>query len=398
MGICPHFGKASVLLLGLVALLLIAPPAMGADAPPDANEEVAATAEDAAPVAEADPEAEVSEESLNGASAVVPPPAVEPPPAEEVEVSIAAEPAPPIAPVTETLAVPMGPPWYGSPGFFLALIVLLLIVFGVSIAQLWRWKLALSDRELTVSPSDNIHALDHRVDEVVLGFNAMVEVLAADSKSRNKVDQRGSDEREKLFGQVELLSKVMKQFLNEFKELRDEIAAKSAEIERYREGYDLSIAKRAAIALARNHALLEHEVEQLSDEQRRTSVLIQLRENLAETLDEYGADTFAPEIGSRFRDARDVRLPPMKTATDDPDRVGTVAGVRTRGYRIEVPGGKFVVLLPAEVIVYEQAKGDGTVADDEETVVNEVDPGSFETEGETEGEAGVTDAEESRDG
>lgn len=234
--------------------------------------------------------------------------------------------------------------------FQLVLIGVLLLVavtLGLALYMLFRWKVSFDGKEIIAFPSEHLNEFSSTMKRL----QDTVARLAGESGALANVV---SENDAKIYERVQALLKAVSETRAEYRTLREELNRKSAEVERYKEGYDLRLIKTLITPILANHIIVEQELlrQDLSPEHRRLAEL--LNESYIDMYESMGISQVSPEIGSSFRDASAIKLPPETIPADNEEQVGTVCAVRAPAYVMDYEGTD-IVLREGLVTVYAKA-------------------------------------------
>ena len=255
----------------------------------------------------------------------------------------------------------------------LALLALLLLLF--------RWKISFEGQEYSLVPTEvinsNLTALKALEKQVADSSNRLHSTTTKSAESQAKLMQQSlgaviqhqedtvrslvaSDEelkerQQRTSDALHAVLTAVKELREETQILRNEIQSQAKELERHRAGYDVDILSASLIPVARMHRMLQSDLARsdLSEDARNTLTVLE-DEHLG-VLETRGVRLVYPEIGTRYRDQKNVRHPPETEPTTEADLVGTIKSVVHPAYELST-SARNAVLMEAEVVVYSMAQ------------------------------------------
>jgi hypothetical protein len=140
----------------------------------------------------------------------------------------------------------------------------------------------------------------------------------------------------------------LKELSDVYKTFHKALENREAELKRFKEGYDIFVYKqylRKLISIVEASRDAESECPNIKS-------VRQVRELADFLLDDCGVVSFAPQIGSLYRESEGVSDDPKLINTDDRLKDGAIESVIKVGYKINREAAENDVLIPAKVAVY----------------------------------------------
>lgn len=282
----------------------------------------------------------------------------------------ASPPSPAAAEAAPAVLPPQAPstlPGEGSYALWAALALAALSI-GLAIAlatirMLLAWHRHAKDQRLTAFPEAILWEFDAGMRSQKLAVEDFARDVVALAREVRERDRRSSRQLDDLLASFATLQRALDQ--------------KDEEVARLRAGYDAEIFRRFVRRFLRVDEALREALERFDPEKAEVfELLIDLRELMADALDECGVVPFQPQVGESIKTAVGVADRWRKVSTDSPDRHFTIAQVLAPGMGIRTPQGLDVVKhAVVEVFVHEPKAGSDVVANGLET-----SPGTQEQE------------------
>ena len=227
---------------------------------------------------------------------------------------------------------------------FIGVLIVLTIGMCFALFQMFRWKVAFDGKEIVAFPSDQL-------DDLYSALKTLADHVGKSTDATDVATRESTDGHAKVFERVQALLKAVSETRSEYRTLRDELESKSDELERFKEGYDLRLLKKAVQPLLSNHVLVSQELQRddLSDDHRR--FVEQIADNYSDLLDQFEIRIDGPSVGTALRDTKGVRLPPETVPAPSEDQIGTIQAVKTPRYILNYEGND-VIVRDADVVVY----------------------------------------------
>lgn len=231
--------------------------------------------------------------------------------------------------------------------FQLILIGVLLVLttaLGYGFYMLFRWKVSFEGKEIVAFPSNQL-------DDFYVGVKELSKLVSLSAQEITRSSKDSNEGHTKVFERVQALLKAVSETRAEYRTLRDEIDSKSSELDRYKSGYDLRIIRQCIEPVLANHALAVAELSRPDMNNDHRQFVELMNEGYADLLDAYDIRIEIPKLGSPFRDAIGVKLPPETIPANSDEQIGTIAGVKSPCYVMNYDGSA-VVVRESHIVVY----------------------------------------------